>query len=224
MQESFLALWTRQRVLVLFDAARWHDCKTRSAYPEDKCGQQHEKTGNRKGDLWPVAFKQKRRKERGKKRTKIDGEIKYTEHLFDEVLILFGELIAHIRAHYRLDPAGTDRDEREPHHHARRIAHQRQYKTANGINNGQPHDGFVLAPKHVGDNRTNEWRKVGGGTKQVIPTFGGGFVDMSQLTVHAKQILGHVHDQNGAHAIVTETFRGLVADDERDPLGHLGGG
>jgi len=45
---------------------------------------------------------------------------------------------------------------------------------------------------------------------------------LPRSVIHEPEILGHEDGQNGLHAVETESFGSLVADDEGDARGHAG--
>src|SRR2546426_6767826 len=86
-----------------------------------------------KDNVWPFAIKQPWNEHGRKGRTGVDREVKPTEHAREKMLVRGTKLIAHIRAHARLDAARPERDECQPADQARTRVVERQHKMTEAI-------------------------------------------------------------------------------------------
>ena len=78
------------------------------AAPKNDGGDQHQDTGNAKGDRWAVVAQENGHQQGGEEGTEIDDPVKHVKHQFGPLLVALVKLVAHEGRHQWFDAAGTE--------------------------------------------------------------------------------------------------------------------
>ena len=130
-----------------------------------------------------------------------------------------------------LDPSRSDRDQRESNEQPtpwlqccreerRWHVHQRQAEMTNTIHQREQENSRILAEKRIGNNATNDWKKIGSGDKKMHPLPRLRFIHSGRLAGRGQKILRHENDKDRLHSIEAKSLCRFVAHDKRDPRWH----
>jgi hypothetical protein len=195
--------------------------------PEDDGGDEHEDAGNAECPGRAPGSENARHQQGGEERTEVDGPVEGVIDHFGHRLVALVKLVADKSRYQRLDAARTQRDQEQAGVEAGAVVLEHgQAGVANAVQQGQPQHGVVLAEEAVGDPAAKQRKEVHANDEGVEHILG------NARTFGDRQVQQQGSDQERredvAHAVETEAFAGLVADDVGDLAWHasagLGGG
>ena len=198
--------------------------------PENVSGDGHQDSRHGEGRAVAVMILHPRHDEEREERAEVDGDIKGAEGFLHQVRLVGAELFAHERGDARLDAAGAERDQRQADEEAdelsvfaKKIA-ARERAVAGAVEQGHPENRFVTPDDFVREPRAEQRRKIIHEDERLDDRRG---VVIAFAETAGGELAADVAGEDAGHAVVTEAFTRLVADDVFDlarPAAGLGFG